>query len=122
MTIQNYYKLYLKPEDLQGKTATVKISKVYPELHYDLKTRKDVQRLVLEFEGKQRAMILNPAQADDVTRATGEDTDETKWIGHYISISPLKGYSGKNTIKVTKPIRAEALFGATVGKNVPAKV
>jgi len=122
MTIQNYYKLYLKPEDLQGKTATVKISKVYPEYHYNLKARKDVECLVLEFEGKQRAMILNPTQADDITRATGEDTDELKWIGHYISISPVKGYSGKTTIKVTKPIRAEGLFGAAVGKNNPVEV
>jgi hypothetical protein len=122
MTIQTYYKLYLKPEDLQGKTATVKISKVYEEQHYNLKARKDIACLVIEFEGKMRALILNPTQADDVTRVTGEDTDENKWIGHFISISPVKGYSGKTTIKVTKPIRAEGLFGATVGKNIPAEV
>lgn len=121
MSVQKYYKLYLKPEDLQGRTATVKISKVYPEFHYNLKARGDVECLVLEFEGKQRCMILNPMQADDVTRATGEEKEESKWIGHYISISPVKGYSGKNTIKVSKPINAEKLFGAAIGKNVPVE-
>lgn len=120
MSVQKYYKLYLKPEDLKGKTATVKISKVYEEYHYNLKARADVACLVLEFEGKVRAMILNPTQADDVTRATGEEVDETKWIGQYISISPAKGYSGKTTIKVTKPIRAEGVF--TARKNVPVEV
>jgi len=120
--VYDHYDLYLSAEDLKGKTVNVKVSGVKWKPFYNKKTKQDEMCAVLSFEGKYRKLILNRGQADDVTRATGEDTDENKWVGHFISISPVKGYSGKTTIKVTKPIRAEGLFGAAVGKNVPAQV
>lgn len=113
MSIKKYYKLYLKPEDLQGKTATVKISKVTPEFHYSIKDKREIEMLVLEFEGKKRAMILNRAQADDLSRVTGEEEEDQKWVGHVISLSPIKGYSGKQTIKISQPkAAADQLFKA----------
>ena len=113
MSVKKYYKLYLKPEDLQGKTVTVKISNVSPEYHYSIKDKKEIEMLALEFEGKKRAMILNRAQADDLSRVTGEEDDEQKWVGHVISLSPIKGYSGKQTIKISPAqASAEQLFKA----------
>ncbi len=122
MSVMKYYKLYLKPEDLQGRTVTVKICKVYPEDHYSIKDKRELEVLVLEFEGKKRAMILNRSQADDLSRVTGEEDDEQKWVGQVVSLSPLKGYNGKQTIKVSQPkASAEQLF-KTKAINVPSIV
>ena len=122
MSVNKYYKLYLKPEDLQGRTVTVKISKVSPEPHYDLKEKCDVEKLELTFEGKRRVLILNRSQADDLSRVTGEEDDEQKWIGQVVSLSPLKGYNGKQTIKISQPkASAEQLFKAKA-INIPTIV
>jgi hypothetical protein len=98
-----YCKLYLKPVDLKGKTVTVKISRFFLENHYSIKAKCEVSTPVIEFEGKKRALILNNTQCDDISRATGEEDDENKWVGHSVSLSPVKSISGKETIKISAP-------------------
>jgi len=129
--VYDYYDLYLKAEDLQGKTVNVKVSGVKIEPHYNKKLKQDDPCIVLSFEGKYRKLILNRGQADDITRALDE-ADEKKWIGAELSLSPVKSYGGNlTTIKVwSKTLgNAAGLFGlgtpaATrpAAKNVPVEV
>jgi hypothetical protein len=123
--VYDHYDLYLKAEDLQGRTANVKISGVQWKPFYNKKTKQDEMCVVLSFEGKYRKLICNRGQADDITRALDE-ADEMKWIGKDLALSPVKSYGGNmQTIKcgVKMMGNAAGLFkGAAVARNMPVEV
>jgi len=123
--VYDYYRLYLKVSDLQGKTVTVKVSRVSVEAHYSPKAKREENCIVLDFEGKKRALILNRGQADDMTRITNEE-DETRWVGTEITLAPVKGLGGRDTIKVGHKAlgNAAGLFkgAAVMKKNQPLEV
>jgi hypothetical protein len=122
MSAYDYYKFYLKPEDLQGKEHTVKVAKVYPDLFYNPKTRKEERKLVLEFEGKKKAMVLNATQAGMMMYITSTE-HERQWIGTEIVLTAATGFNAKQTIRITAVVKAEAekLFNAPVSRNVPVE-
>jgi hypothetical protein len=119
MSAYDYYKFYLKPEDLQGKEHTVKVSKVYPDLFYNPKTRREERKLVLEFEGKRKAMVLNATQAGAMMQLTGTE-HERQWIGAVLTLTAGAGFNARQTIKIGTAHAAEALFKAQV--NQPLEV
>ena len=112
MSAYDFYKFYLKPEDLRGSTHTVKISSVYPGKFYNPKTRKEESKLVLMFEGKKKEMVLNATQAGEMMAITGTE-HERQWIGAEIVLSAGAGFNGKQTIRIS---------GIEKAKNIPVAV
>jgi hypothetical protein len=94
MSAYDYYKFYLKAEDLMGKSHMVKVCKAYPKKFFT------ETRLVIEFEGKRKALKLNETQAEAMMDITGTE-HERQWIGAEVTLTPAKLFNGKQTIKVT---------------------
>lgn len=93
MSAYDYYKFYLKPEDLLGKTHVVKITKAYPKKFFG------DEKLVLEFEGKRKALKLNETHAQDMMTITGTE-HESQWVGVTITLTDKKSFNGGHTIKI----------------------
>lgn len=109
MSAYDYYKFYLKPEDLRGQEHTVKIVSVYPGKFYNPKTRKEDTKLVMVFDGKKKELVLNSTQAGEMMTITGTE-HERQWIGTEITLAAGTGFNGKQTIK----IKAKAINAPTV--------
>jgi hypothetical protein len=90
---------YLKAADLQGKRATVVISKV------EMEDIGGDQKPVLHFEGKDRGLVLNKTNAHSISMIAG--TDETDdWEGTTVVLFPSKTeFQGKRVdcIRVDPP-------------------
>jgi arabinogalactan endo-1,4-beta-galactosidase len=71
---------YLKAADLQGRTITVKISHVTSE------KLGDDNKLIIYFEGKQKGMVLNKTNANNLAFAFGPETDD--WQGAEAQLYP----------------------------------
>ena len=68
---------YLKASDLQGKSITCHIAHVAQE-----EINKGENKLILYFQGKQKGMVLNKTNANNIALLYGVDTDD--WAGHEI--------------------------------------
>ena len=68
---------YLKASDLQGHSITVHIAHVTQE-----EITKGENKLILYFQGKQKGMVLNKTNANNIAVLYGPDTDD--WAGHEI--------------------------------------
>lgn len=94
---------YLKAADLQGRNITVKIDRVEKE-----KIGND-SKLVLYFQGKEKGMVLNKTNANNIAYLYGEETDE--WAGAEITLfEAMVDYQGKTVpaIRVRAPQRKAA--------------
>ena len=68
---------FLKAEDLQGRNVKVKINKV------EVKQFDDGDKLIVHFEGKDKALVCNKTNASIIAEVTGKnDTDD--WLGESI--------------------------------------
>lgn len=67
---------YLKAADLQGRTVTVKMSRVA------MQDMNGEPKPILYFEGKDKGMVLNKTNANKIVEMFGDDTD--KWTGEAI--------------------------------------
>jgi len=68
---------FLKAEDLQGRNVKVKISKV------EVKNFDDGDKLIVHFDGKDKALVCNKTNASIIAEVTGKnDTDD--WNGESI--------------------------------------
>jgi hypothetical protein len=68
---------FLKAEDLAGKSPTVKIERV------EVKDFDDGKKLILHFEGKDKALVCNKTNASIIEEVLGSgDTDD--WEGKKI--------------------------------------
>lgn len=91
---------YLKAADLQGRTIRVTMDSVNVE-----KVGQD-QRLVLYFKGKEKGLVLNKTNANNIASVYGDDTDN--WMGQPLDLFPtLVDYQGKSVdaIRVRAPAR-----------------
>lgn len=91
---------YLKASDLQGRNITVKIDRVEKE-----KIGTD-SKLVLYFQGKEKGMVLNKTNANNIGYLYGEETDD--WHGCEITLfEAMVDYQGKTVpaIRVKSPQR-----------------
>lgn len=67
---------YLKAADLKGRNVTVTMDRV------EFEVLGDNKKLILYFEGKDRGLVLNKTNANNIANAYGDDTDD--WIGKQI--------------------------------------
>ena len=90
---------YLKASDLQGKRPTVTIAGVdFVEFDDDEKGKSTKPTLMLE--GKEKQLVLNPSNTEEIIRAFGAESDD--WTGKKVGLS-VKFYKsfGKEGIVVT---------------------
>jgi len=75
---------YLKAADLNGKRTKVKISGV-SMVEFDDDEKGKMRKPALHFEGKEKAMVLNPTNTAELINAFGAESDE--WAGHEVELS-----------------------------------
>ena len=80
---------YLKASDLQGRTISVTMARVEKE---DI--GKGEKKLILYFQGKQKGMVLNKTNANNIAHLYGPDT--TDWEGREITLfEAMVDFQGK---------------------------
>jgi len=95
---QIYPSPWLKPEDLQGRAVAVKIEKATVESIRQFNGQKE-PRIILDFVGKSKRLILNKTQAFAVATVAGaEDLDQWVEVDLTLKVATLK--TGKPTIEV----------------------
>ena len=94
---------YIKAADLDGKQTLVKMERVeYEMLGND-------RKLVLYFEGKERGMVLNKTNANNIAHIYGDDTDD--WHGcEIVLFEAMVDFQGKTVpaIRVRAPKKKPA--------------
>lgn len=70
---------YLKSSDLQGSTPTVTMS------HVTTEKMGDDTKLVLYFHGKEKGMVLNKTNANNIASLYGPETED--WQGKKIMLA-----------------------------------
>jgi len=70
---------YLKSSDLQGSTPTVTMS------HVTTEKMGDDSKLVLYFQGKEKGMVLNKTNANNIASLYGPETED--WHGKKITLA-----------------------------------
>ena len=106
---------YLKAADLQGRNVTIKIDRVETE-----KIGQD-SKLVLYFQGKEKGMVLNKTNANNIAHLYGEETDD--WKGGEITLfEAMVDYQGKTVpaIRVRAPQRKPAQVQTAPQRMKPA--
>lgn len=71
---------YLKASDLNGKTVTLTIKDVGVE------TIGDDQKLVVYFKGKDKGLVMNKTNSNNIAMVFGPDTDG--WLDRDIAVFP----------------------------------
>ena len=89
---------YLKAADLAGKRTRAKIRKV--ELVSFEDDGKSYSKPAIYFDGKEKAMVLNPTNTTELIRAFGAQSDS--WVGAEVELS-TKHYAafGKDGLILT---------------------
>jgi len=91
---------YLKASDLQGRQVNVNMALVkFEQLGED-------NKLVLYFDGKEKGLVLNKTNANNIATIYGTDTDG--WIGKTVTlIEALVDFQGRSVaaIRVRAPQR-----------------
>lgn len=91
---------YLKASDLQGRNVTVKMGRAEVE-----KIGED-KKLILYFQGKEKGMVLNKTNANNIAGIYGGDTDD--WYGKEITLfEAMVDFQGKTVpaLRVRAPRR-----------------
>lgn len=94
---------YLKAADLQGRNVTVKMGRVEQE---DINGDK---KLILYFQGKERGVVLNKTNANNIASLYGGETED--WYGKEITlVEAMVDYQGKSVpaIRMRAPPRRQA--------------
>lgn len=89
---------YLKASDLQGRQPQVTIS------GYKMETIGDDQKPVVYFQGKEKGLVLNKTNANNIAAAYGDDMDD--WQGKSVVLfSAWVDFQGKSVeaIRVRMP-------------------
>lgn len=112
---------YLKATDLQGRTAAVKIDR------YTIEDIGDDRKPVLYFVGKDKGLVLNKTNANEIAFAYGDDMDD--WGGKDIELFAMQvSYQGKTMpgLRVRVPRQKPALppqrQAVPNDRNPPARV
>jgi arabinogalactan endo-1,4-beta-galactosidase len=105
---------YLKASDLQGRAVPVKMSHVaFEEIGGD-------KKLILYFQGKEKGMVLNKTNANNISDIYGDDTDD--WAGEpIVLLEAMVDFQGKTVpaIRVRKPT-AKDMGGKPARKHEPS--
>lgn len=92
-----YSSPWLKAEDLQGRSARVTIAHAGQE---DIRQADGTTqpRIVVDFVGKQKRLILNKTQAAQLANVAGDDTDD--WRAVEVILSPVPNAQGKMSLAI----------------------
>ena len=110
---------YLKAADLDGRTVTVKIDRV------ELEEVGDDRKPVLYFQGKDKGVVLNKTNANNISAMFGDDTDD--WAGMEVQLySAMVDFQGRSVEairikprKASKPAPAPKSLEEDLDDNVP---
>lgn len=94
---------YLKASDLQGRNVTVKMGRVEQE------KIGDDMKLILYFQGKEKGVVLNKTNANNVAAIYGGETED--WYGKEITlVEAMVDFQGKSVpaIRMRAPARNSA--------------
>lgn len=91
---------YLKASDLQGRQPKVTMA------GYKMETIGDDQKPVLYFKGKEKGLVLNKTNANNIASAYGDDMDD--WQGNDVVLfSAWVDFQGKSVeairVRIPKP-------------------
>lgn len=91
---------YLRASDLQGKEPTVTIARV------EMEDIGDDRKPVVYFAGKEKGVVLNKTNANNISMLYGDDTDN--WIGKPIGLyATYVDFQGRSVEAIrVKPARA----------------
>src|SRR3990167_1263392 len=92
---------YIKAADLKGRQVPVKMDRTEYEMIGDDK------KLILYFVGKEKGMVLNKTNANNIASIYGDDTDE--WRDQEIVLfEAMVDFQGKTVpaIRVKGPVKA----------------
>ncbi len=107
---------YLKAADLQGRQVTVQIDRV------EMRDIGDDHKPVLFFQGKEKGVVLNKTNANNISFAYGDDTDA--WAGKQVILyEAMVDFQGRSVqaIRIRVPMpTTKAQRQATESEN-PAK-
>jgi hypothetical protein len=112
---QVYPSEFIKAADLQDQNVRVVMD------HIELREVGDEQKPVLYFQGKEKGLVLNKTNANNIALVYGEDTDE--WVGKALILYPtMVDYQGRSVpaIRVRVP-QAKDRQRETRGTNGPAR-
>ena len=84
--------------DGRRPVITVEIAGAGREMLYDKDTKQRAPRLVVEFVGRDKRMVLNKTQAEAIANLAGRQYD--RWKGQRIAIQAGTAPNGKQTIVV----------------------
>ena len=109
---------YLKAADLQGRVVVVTIDRC------EMEDIGDERKPILFFQGKQKGMVLNKTNANNVAVLYGDDTDE--WTGQPVELfEAMVDFQGKTVpaIRIRAPRRQNgARTVAPARAAAPARV
>lgn len=94
---------YLRASDLQGRNVPVKMGRVEQE------KIGDDTKLILYFQGKEKGMVLNKTNANNIASIHGGETED--WYGREIVlVEAMVDYQGKSVpaIRIRAPQRKAA--------------
>lgn len=84
---------YLKAADLQGRNARVIMS------HVEMRDVGDDHKPVLFFQGKEKGVVLNKTNGNNIAAAYGDDTDE--WAGKEVILyEAMVDYQGRSVAAI----------------------
>lgn len=101
---------FLKAADLLDRTITVVMD------HVELKDVGDDTKPVLFFQGKEKGLVLNKTNSNNIALAYGDDTAD--WAGKELMLYPtMVDFQGRSVpairVKVPQPKAAQRANGAT---------
>lgn len=100
---------YLKAADLQEQNVRVVMS------HVEIKEVGDDRKPILYFQGKEKGLVLNKTNANNIALVYGDDTDE--WTGKELVLFPtMVDYQGRSV----DAIRVRAPSNKDRGQRAPA--
>lgn len=103
---QLYPGKYLKADDLNGKSYTLRIVAVNVELVRQFDGTK-AWKVVLSFDKAQKLLILNKTQCRALAAITGSELF-ARWQGVTVRLSPVTAQNGKPTIHIAKVLTADS--------------
>lgn len=107
---------YLKAADLQGRQVTVTID------HVKIEDIGGDNKPVVYFTGKERGLVLNKTNANNITFLYGDETDD--WHGKQITMfEAMVDFQGRSTaaIRVKGPARQQEHHADPISSGPPRR-
>ncbi len=93
---------YLRAADLQGRNVRATIS------HIEVREVGDGHKPVIFFQGKEKGVVLNKTNANNIAAAYGDDTDD--WTGKEVILyGTMVDFQGRSVaaIRIRRPMAAD---------------